>query len=141
MVSRSDVWAADTSAARILGHVVPSQLTPAAVSLPDETSNCAADAGAATTSIAATRARNVLVQRIITSLLHPSLTGAPAPLHPTSVQVQRRGFARYDFGARSTIVRWRTLSRTVTTPWVTFVRVPAQVSVTLQLVPRIVAAL
>src|SRR3954468_16434362 len=89
MVSRSDVWAADTSAARILGHVVPSQVTPAAVSLPDETSNCAADAGTAATSIAATRARNVLVQRIITSLLttEPNSRGpAPAPnVRPGSV--------------------------------------------------------
>src|SRR3954447_13924453 len=122
----------------MLGHVVPSHVTPAASSLPT-TSNRAAVAGAAATSIAAARARNVLVQRIITSLLanQPNRHG-PVP-DPTSVQDQRRGLARYDFGARTTIVRWRTLSRTLTTPCVTFVRVPAQVSVTLQLVPRIVA--
>src|SRR4051812_15468548 len=63
----------------MLGHAVPWQPAPGAVSSKPTTSNCAADAGAATTSIAATRARNVLVQRIITSLLHPSLTGARAP--------------------------------------------------------------
>jgi hypothetical protein len=39
------------------------------------------------------------------------------------------------------IVRWRTLSRTLTTPCVTFVSVPVQLSVTLHFVPRIVAAL
>src|SRR4051812_13645876 len=76
IVSDSDVSRADTSAARTLGHDVPVHPTSAVVSSVPIASNVAADAGAATTSSIPTRAKNVRVQRIISSLLNTSLNRA-----------------------------------------------------------------
>src|SRR5262249_8214893 len=54
---------------------------------------------------------------------------------------QLRGLAVYVCGARRAIVVCLALARTLTTPWVTRVSVPEQLSWTNHLVPRMVAAL
>src|SRR3954449_11253300 len=94
-MSRSNVVAAETSAARKLGHCVPSQPTAGAVSLVPVTSNVVADAGAAAASAATIAATNFPVQPILTVLLGGEPNRAAPPLQRPSVQFQCRGLARY----------------------------------------------
>ncbi len=69
-----------------------------------------------------------------------TVAGQPAE-RSGAAEGQRRGRARYCWPARTVTVLRLTLSRTLTTPSVTLVSVPAHVSWTSHLVPRIVAAL